>query len=153
MSSWYKIPHLLPFPHLSPPIYPIYFPHPLPSLQSPENIPALLGKACIAFNKKDYKGALAFYKKALRTNPNCPGKERTCDINFELKLQFLCDIFHLFIVIRFCSSWNGNVFRETWEPRESTTCIPASIGSEPTMCGGSSGLSHPSTQQQAPRFH
>ena len=31
------------------------------------------GKACIAFNKKDYKGALAFYKKALRTNPNCPG--------------------------------------------------------------------------------
>ena len=32
------------------------------------------GKACIAFNKKDYKGALAFYKKALRTNPNCPGK-------------------------------------------------------------------------------
>ncbi len=44
------------------------------SLQSPENIPALLGKACVAFNKKDYKGALAFYKKALRTNPNCPGE-------------------------------------------------------------------------------
>ncbi len=40
------------------------------------NIPALLGKACIAFNKKDYKGALAFYKKALRTNPNCPGNVR-----------------------------------------------------------------------------
>ena len=34
----------------------------------------LLGKACISFNKKDYKGALAYYKKALRTNPNCPGK-------------------------------------------------------------------------------
>jgi RNA polymerase-associated protein CTR9 len=40
--------------------------------QSPEKIPALIGKACIAFNKKDYKGALVFYKKALRTNPNCP---------------------------------------------------------------------------------
>ena len=42
--------------------------------QSPDNIPSLLGKACISFNKKDYKGALAYYKKALRTNPNCPGK-------------------------------------------------------------------------------
>ena len=51
---------------------------PIPSslshhIKSPESIPALLGKACISFNKKDYKGALAFYKKALRTNPNCPG--------------------------------------------------------------------------------
>ena len=62
--------------------------------QSPESIPALLGqfsavllkhcitfpspagKACIAFNKRDYKGSLAFYKKALRTNPNCPGVVR-----------------------------------------------------------------------------
>ncbi|NWT15029.1 CTR9 protein, partial [Vireo altiloquus] len=42
--------------------------------QSPNNIPALLGKACISFNKKDYRGALAYYKKALRTNPGCPGK-------------------------------------------------------------------------------
>ncbi|KXJ22471.1 RNA polymerase-associated protein CTR9-like [Exaiptasia diaphana] len=41
--------------------------------QSGNNIPALLGKACISFNKRDYKSALAFYKKALRTNPNCPG--------------------------------------------------------------------------------
>ncbi len=40
------------------------------------NIPSLLGKACIAFNKKDYRGALAFYKKALRTNPNCPANVR-----------------------------------------------------------------------------
>uniref|UniRef100_A0A8D1M3V4 RNA polymerase-associated protein CTR9 homolog n=1 Tax=Sus scrofa TaxID=9823 RepID=A0A8D1M3V4_PIG len=40
--------------------------------QSPNNIPALLGKACISFNKKDYRGALAYYKKALRTNPGCP---------------------------------------------------------------------------------
>lgn len=44
--------------------------------QSPNNIPSLLGKACIAFNKKDYRGALAFYKKALRTNPNCPAALR-----------------------------------------------------------------------------
>ena len=40
------------------------------------NIPSLLGKACIAFAKKDYKGALAFYKKALRTNPGCPANVR-----------------------------------------------------------------------------
>lgn len=40
------------------------------------NIPSLLGKACIAFNKKDFRGALAFYKKALRTNPNCPANVR-----------------------------------------------------------------------------
>ncbi|XP_066276427.1 RNA polymerase-associated protein CTR9 homolog isoform X1 [Branchiostoma lanceolatum] len=44
--------------------------------QSPNNIPALLGKACISFNKKDYRGALAYYKKALRTNPNCPAEVR-----------------------------------------------------------------------------
>ena len=44
--------------------------------QSPSNIPSLLGKACIAFNKKDYRGALAYYKKALRTNPNCPASVR-----------------------------------------------------------------------------
>ncbi|MPC11630.1 RNA polymerase-associated protein CTR9 [Portunus trituberculatus] len=44
--------------------------------QSANNIPSLLGKACIAFNKKDYRGALAFYKKALRTNPNCPAAVR-----------------------------------------------------------------------------
>ena len=39
--------------------------------QEPNNIPSLLGKGCIAYNKKDYRGALAFYKKALRTNPRC----------------------------------------------------------------------------------
>ncbi|VEN35073.1 unnamed protein product [Callosobruchus maculatus] len=44
--------------------------------QSPNNIPSLLGKACIAYNKKDYRAALAFYKKALRTNPNCPAAVR-----------------------------------------------------------------------------
>ena len=45
-------------------------------LQTPNNIPALLGKACIAFQKKDYKGALFFYKKALKFNPNCPADVR-----------------------------------------------------------------------------
>lgn len=44
--------------------------------QASSNIPSLLGKACIAFNKKDYKSALAYYKKALRTNPNCPASVR-----------------------------------------------------------------------------
>ena len=39
--------------------------------QEQHNIPSLLGKGCIAYNKKDYRGALAFYKKALRTNPRC----------------------------------------------------------------------------------
>jgi len=36
------------------------------------------GKACISFNKKDYRGALAYYKKALRTNPGCPGEFAGC---------------------------------------------------------------------------
>lgn len=44
--------------------------------QSPDNIPSLLGKACISFNKKDYKAALAYYKKALRTNATCPAGVR-----------------------------------------------------------------------------
>ncbi|CAG9855506.1 unnamed protein product [Phyllotreta striolata] len=44
--------------------------------QSQNNIPSLLGKACIAYNRKDYRAALAFYKKALRTNPNCPAAVR-----------------------------------------------------------------------------
>jgi RNA polymerase-associated protein CTR9 len=44
--------------------------------EDPSNIPAMLGKACLAFRKKDYKGALTFYKKALRTSPKCPGNVR-----------------------------------------------------------------------------
>uniref|UniRef100_A0A8W8N0T7 Tetratricopeptide repeat protein 21A/21B fourth ARM domain-containing protein n=1 Tax=Magallana gigas TaxID=29159 RepID=A0A8W8N0T7_MAGGI len=44
--------------------------------QANNNIPSLLGKACIAFNKKDYRGALAYYKKALKTNHNCPASVR-----------------------------------------------------------------------------
>lgn len=38
-----------------------------------EQVLFIVGKACISFNKRDYKGSLAYYKKALRTNPNCPG--------------------------------------------------------------------------------
>lgn len=40
------------------------------------NLPALIGKACISFNKKDYKGALNIFKKALRINPNAPASVR-----------------------------------------------------------------------------
>jgi RNA polymerase-associated protein CTR9 len=43
--------------------------------QKSDCIPAILGKACIAFNRKDYKTALGLYKKALRERPtNCPGQ-------------------------------------------------------------------------------
>ncbi|CAJ0962172.1 unnamed protein product, partial [Mesorhabditis belari] len=38
---------------------------------SPDNIPATLGRACIAFQKKDYKTALLHYKKALKLKPDC----------------------------------------------------------------------------------
>lgn len=41
-----------------------------------KSVPALLGKACISFNKKEYKPALSFYKRALRANPNCPADVR-----------------------------------------------------------------------------
>ncbi|KAJ6219345.1 hypothetical protein RDWZM_005157 [Blomia tropicalis] len=44
--------------------------------QYPNNIPSLLGKACINFNKKDYKTALTFYRKCLRVNPECPANVR-----------------------------------------------------------------------------
>ena len=44
--------------------------------QEPSNIPSLMGKACIAYNKKEYKLALTYYKKSLRTNPGCPANVR-----------------------------------------------------------------------------
>ncbi|VDM34900.1 unnamed protein product [Hydatigera taeniaeformis] len=34
-------------------------------------VQAYLGKACIAFNRQEYRNALAFYRKALRLQPNC----------------------------------------------------------------------------------
>uniref|UniRef100_A0A5K3FBW5 TPR_REGION domain-containing protein n=2 Tax=Mesocestoides corti TaxID=53468 RepID=A0A5K3FBW5_MESCO len=40
------------------------------------HVPAYLGKACIAFNKQEYKNALGFYRKALRLQPNCPASVR-----------------------------------------------------------------------------
>jgi len=45
-------------------------------IQSSNNIPSLLGKACIAYNKKDFRSALTHYKKALRINPACPAAVR-----------------------------------------------------------------------------
>lgn len=44
--------------------------------QYPSNIPSLLGKACINYNKKDYKTALTFYRKCLRIKPDCPANVR-----------------------------------------------------------------------------
>ncbi|GAA52741.1 RNA polymerase-associated protein CTR9 homolog [Clonorchis sinensis] len=44
--------------------------------QGAPSVPAYLGKACIAFNKKEYRNALGFYRKALRLQPNCPASVR-----------------------------------------------------------------------------
>lgn len=44
--------------------------------QGTPSVPAYLGKACIAFNKKEYRNALGFYRKALRLQPNCPATVR-----------------------------------------------------------------------------
>ncbi|RMZ97826.1 RNA polymerase-associated CTR9 -like protein, partial [Brachionus plicatilis] len=43
---------------------------------NPYNVAALVGKASIAFNKKDYKTSLNYYKKALKTNANAPAGVR-----------------------------------------------------------------------------
>lgn len=45
----------------------------------PENVPTLLGRACIEFNKKEASGkraALQLYKKAIQVCPNCPADVR-----------------------------------------------------------------------------
>ncbi|BHF72144.1 protein required for normal CLN1 and CLN2 G1 cyclin expression [Sparganum proliferum] len=44
--------------------------------QGSPSVPAYLGKACIAFNKQEYRNALGFYRKALRLQPNCPASVR-----------------------------------------------------------------------------
>ena len=44
--------------------------------KSDKHIAANMGKACILFNKKDYKGALNHFKKALKGNSNCPPSVR-----------------------------------------------------------------------------
>ncbi|KAL5995315.1 Protein CTR9 [Asimina triloba] len=41
-----------------------------------DNVPALLGQACVQFNRKRYSEALELYKRVLRVFPNCPGAVR-----------------------------------------------------------------------------
>eukprot|EP00668_Euglena_longa_P041439 GGOE01054550.1.p1 GENE.GGOE01054550.1~~GGOE01054550.1.p1 ORF type:complete len:1236 (+),score=482.77 GGOE01054550.1:811-4518(+) len=38
-----------------------------------KNLPALVGKAIIAYDEKQYSKALDFYSQALKANPRCPG--------------------------------------------------------------------------------
>lgn len=45
-------------------------------LSNTQTVASHLGKACIAFNKKQYLGALSHYKRALRSNPMCPANVR-----------------------------------------------------------------------------
>eukprot|EP00126_Sphaerothecum_destruens_P009373 Sdes_comp20491_c0_seq1m14918 len=44
--------------------------------QNRDNIPAILGKACINFHKQNYSSSLNLYKKALRLKPDCPANVR-----------------------------------------------------------------------------
>ncbi|KRZ72707.1 RNA polymerase-associated protein CTR9 -like protein, partial [Trichinella papuae] len=57
--------------------------------QTPNSTAALLGKAAIAFKKKDYKNALLYYKKTLKTNPKCPAEVRLAMGNCFAKLGHL----------------------------------------------------------------
>ena len=117
-------------PHYPPTLCCFPPPPPPPLLQSPESIPALLGKACISFNKKDYKGALALYKKALRTNPNSPGIVH--DVSTYCGGEWSVIILHvrvpvlvvwgLFHFIRSCEAWHGTLLLEAWEHREGQVC-------------------------------
>jgi len=43
---------------------------------SKDNILALLGKACIAYHKKQYNGSLEYFTNILRLNSNCPATVR-----------------------------------------------------------------------------
>ncbi|KAK6944759.1 Tetratricopeptide repeat [Dillenia turbinata] len=40
------------------------------------NVPALLGQACVQFNRGRYSDSLELYKRALQVYPNCPGAVR-----------------------------------------------------------------------------
>lgn len=42
----------------------------------PQNTGALLGRACIEFQKREYDKALATYKNIITTNPSCPPNVR-----------------------------------------------------------------------------
>ncbi|GAB4838024.1 Protein CTR9 [Ancistrocladus abbreviatus] len=41
-----------------------------------DNVPALLGQACVQFNRGRYSESLDLYKRALRAYPDCPGAVR-----------------------------------------------------------------------------
>ncbi|GAY68479.1 hypothetical protein CUMW_264470 [Citrus unshiu] len=41
-----------------------------------DNVPALLGQACVEFNRGRYSDSLEFYKRALQVHPSCPGAIR-----------------------------------------------------------------------------
>ncbi|EOY30289.1 Binding isoform 1 [Theobroma cacao] len=41
-----------------------------------DNVPALLGQACVEFNRSRYSDSLELYKRALQVFPNCPGAVR-----------------------------------------------------------------------------
>lgn len=44
--------------------------------KNPNNIPAILGQACISFIKKEYHDALKKYAKCLKWLPSCPASVR-----------------------------------------------------------------------------
>ncbi|XP_058080007.1 protein CTR9 homolog [Magnolia sinica] len=41
-----------------------------------DNVPALLGQACVQFNRRRYSDSLELYKRVLKVFPNCPGAVR-----------------------------------------------------------------------------
>ncbi|KAI4376503.1 hypothetical protein MLD38_014256 [Melastoma candidum] len=41
-----------------------------------DNVPALLGQACVEFNRGRYSDSLGFYKRALQAHPSCPAVVR-----------------------------------------------------------------------------
>ncbi|XP_030388329.1 RNA polymerase-associated protein CTR9 homolog [Scaptodrosophila lebanonensis] len=40
------------------------------------NVPSLIGRACVAFNRRDYRAALGYFKSVLRFQPRGPGDVR-----------------------------------------------------------------------------
>ncbi|KAL6224249.1 hypothetical protein ACLB2K_003104 [Fragaria x ananassa] len=41
-----------------------------------DNVPSLLGQACVEFNRGQFSDSLELYKRALQVNPNCPAAVR-----------------------------------------------------------------------------
>lgn len=54
--------------------------------QSYNNLQALLGKALITYYRKDYTGALIYFKQVMRSNPKCPANVRLGMAHCHLKL-------------------------------------------------------------------